>query len=70
MIVQVSRRRALEFADAVGLPERAAVLAIDRLAERSTAWFDRVDELPFDDRRLHDLRRFMVARHRLVTIGK
>ncbi|HWL43166.1 MAG TPA: HipA domain-containing protein [Ilumatobacter sp.] len=64
---QVSRRRALTFADDIGLPTGAARLALDRLLERTTPWTERLDELPFDDARIHKLRRVMLARIRLLS---
>lgn len=63
---QVSRKRLLAFAAEVGVRERAAVMALDELLDASEPWLDRLDQLPFDERRLHDLRRFMQARMRLL----
>ncbi|MFP5487362.1 MAG: type II toxin-antitoxin system HipA family toxin [Acidimicrobiia bacterium] len=63
---QVSRKRLLAFADAIGLRERAASMTIDATIDAVTPWIDRVDRLPFDDRRIHDLRRFMSSRLQLL----
>ena len=64
---QVSRSRFIRFAAAVGLPERAATLLLDDLLRRSLPFIDRLDELPFDQRRIHDLRRLLRSRHALLA---
>ncbi len=38
----------------------------DDLVRRATPWLDRLDELPFDQKRIHDLRSFMRGRLRLL----
>lgn len=63
---QVSRKRLLAFAAAIDLPERAAEMALDELLDALLPWLDRLDELPFDDRRVHDLHRFLTARRNLL----
>ena len=63
---QVSRRALVAFAVDRGLPESAALLSIDDLVRRATPWLERLDELPFDPKRIHDLRSFMRARLRLL----
>ena len=63
---QVSRRRLLAFADGIGVRERAATMALDELLDASAPWLVRLDELPFDERRLHDLGRLMETRMRLL----
>ena len=42
---------------AVGVRERAVVAMLDELVERSDVWIERLQELPFDGRRIHDLAR-------------
>ena len=64
---QVSRSRFIRFAAAVGLPERATTLLLDDLLRRSLPFIDRLDELPFDQGRIHDLRRLLRSRHALLA---
>jgi serine/threonine-protein kinase HipA len=64
---QVSRKRLFRLASAVGVPERATVLLLDDLLRRALPYIDRLDELPFDQRRVHDLRRLMRSRHSLLA---
>ncbi len=45
----------LAFADSCGLRERPARRTITEIADHSDAWIDRLGELPFDTRRIHDL---------------
>jgi serine/threonine-protein kinase HipA len=63
---QVSRKRLVAFAVQAGLPERAAILTIDDVLDRVEPWVGRLDELPFDGRRIADLRRLMTSRIRLL----
>lgn len=63
---QVSRRRLLAAARTLGLPERAALLTLDDLLDRLESVPDQLDRLPFDDRRIADLRRLMRSRLRLL----
>ena len=63
---QISRRALVAVAVDRGLPEPAAQLSIDDLVRRATPWLDRLDELPFDQKRIHDLRNFMRGRLRLL----
>lgn len=63
---QVSRRRLIAFAAAVGLRERAAVLALDEMLDATEPWLDRLSELPFDPRRLDRLHHFLSSRRRLL----
>jgi serine/threonine-protein kinase HipA len=64
---QVSRSRFIRFSAAAGLPERAATLLLDDLLRRALPFLDRLDELPFDQRRIHDLRRLLRSRHQLLA---
>lgn len=59
---QVPRKRLIAFGESVGLPTRAVTLTLDDLLERARPWADRLDQLPFDDRRIADLRRLMTVR--------
>jgi serine/threonine-protein kinase HipA len=63
---QVSRRRLLESALAMGLPERAATITLDDLLSRLRPVPEQLEQLPFDDRRIADLRRLMRARMQLL----
>lgn len=63
---QVSRRRLLELASEIGLPIAAAEQALDDLIRRVEPWTHRLDELPFDPRRIADLRRLMRNRTNLL----
>lgn len=58
----LTRERMLHFADTIGLSRRAAVRTLDHLCASSDGWLGRLDQLPFDERRKHDLHRFL--RHR------
>lgn len=64
---QVSRARFVRLAAAVGVPERAAVRLLDDLLRRALPFIGRLDELPFDQRRVHDLRRLLRSRHALLS---
>lgn len=61
---QVSRRRLLDAAAAMGLPARAATLSVDDLLDRLEPVVVELDRLPFDERRASDLRRLIRARLR------
>lgn len=64
----IGRADLLALAAAIGLRARAGERAIDELLERCESWFQRLDELPFDARRIHDLRRAIAyRRQRLAT---
>ena len=64
---QVSRRRFLWLSRTVGLNERAAVAMLDELLANTEPWIDRLHELPFDQRRIRDLRRLMIQRRKLLA---
>lgn len=53
----VGRSGFLAMAAQIGLSSRAAQKAIDTVVERMDLWLPRLDELPFDERRVHKLRR-------------
>jgi serine/threonine-protein kinase HipA len=63
---QVSRSRLVRSGMVMGLPERAIRLTIDDLVDRLEPWIDRLDALPFDERRIADTRRLMRSRVRLL----
>ena len=48
------------------MPERAALLTLDDLLDRLEPVSEQLDRLPFDDRRIADLRRLMRSRLRLL----
>jgi hypothetical protein len=50
----------------MGLPERAATLTLDDLLSRLRPVPEQLEQLPFDDRRIADLRRLMRARMQLL----
>jgi serine/threonine-protein kinase HipA len=45
-----------------GLPARAVTRVVDELCAAVDGWIDRLDELPFDERRVHRLRRAVLYR--------
>jgi serine/threonine-protein kinase HipA len=55
----ITRARMLDFAGRVGLSQRAAVRVIDEITTAADHWLERLADLPFDDRRLHELERFL-----------
>lgn len=65
---QVSRRRLRALAVDIDLPVAAADQVIDDLTRRVEPWAERLDELPFDDRRISDLRRLMRNRLELLRV--
>jgi serine/threonine-protein kinase HipA len=62
----LTRTRMLSFAHDIGLPQRAATRVLDDLTSCADIWLDRLDELPFDSRRIHDLRKFLRYRQREI----
>ena len=52
----------------VGLPRRATEKALDALVDRCGTWLGDLDELPFDSRRVHKLRR--AAEYRRARLGR
>ena len=64
---QVSRRRFLALSQTVGLNDRAAAGMLDELLANAEPWIDRLHELPFDQRRIRDLRRLMIQRRTLLV---
>lgn len=64
----IGRRGWLALADRIGLRERAARAVLDHLTDHADWWIDRLDELPFDEGRIRDLRR--LARHRRDELSR
>lgn len=60
----IGRSDYLALASASGVRERAAARVIDELLAALPSWLDRLDELPFDERRVHKLRRAIEYRAR------
>ena len=60
----VSGRQFVTLGAQLGLPERASRRVIAELVERSPAWRDRLDELPFGLDKVHTLRRVVAYRAR------
>lgn len=60
----LTRARMLSFADRIRLSRRAASRVLNDLTASADDWLDRLGELPFDSRRIHDLERFLRYRQR------
>ena len=60
----LTRARMLSFADTIGLSQRAAIRCLDDLTSAADVWLERLGELPFDERRIHALGRFLRYRQR------
>jgi serine/threonine-protein kinase HipA len=54
---RIGRNDFLALAETVGLRPKPLLRAIDELVERSDLWIARLDTLPFDGQRIHDLRK-------------
>lgn len=52
----LDRAEFLALGGVCGVPPRAVALVLDRLLLAMPNWLDRLDELPFDRRRVHELR--------------
>lgn len=55
----LTRARMLSFADTIGLSQRAAIRTLDDLTSAADEWLERLLALPFDERRIHELGRFL-----------
>ena len=65
----IGRADLLALGAAVALPARAVERSIDQLLDRSDGWLDRLNELPFDERRISRLRASVrYRRDRLAVI--
>lgn len=58
----ITRRDFLELGTACRVPEKATRTLLDRLLKAAPGWLERLDQLPFDKRKLHRLRRACVYR--------
>ncbi len=66
---QVSHRRAAALGASVGLPPVAVASAIEEMTTKCLPWADRLDELPFDQRRRRQLATLIRRRCALLTTG-
>ncbi|HUG86654.1 MAG TPA: HipA domain-containing protein, partial [Euzebya sp.] len=58
----ITRTTILQLAEAVGLRSRAAASTIDTLIDAVDGWLPGLESLPFDERRIHRLRRVIIDR--------
>jgi serine/threonine-protein kinase HipA len=58
----IRRSDFIALGEVCGVPSKATVRILDGLVAALPRWLDRLEELPFDDRRLHELRQ--ACRHR------
>ncbi|CAN5416860.1 hypothetical protein BH23ACT9_BH23ACT9_20100 [soil metagenome] len=66
----ITRATMLDLAEAIGLRPRAARSAIDTLVDAVDDWLPELETLPFDQRRIHRLRRVILDRRaRLANSG-
>jgi len=63
----IGRADFLALGAATGVRERAVVRVIDGLLEAVPSWIHRLDELPFDERRIHKLRKAIEYRVRRLA---
>lgn len=63
----IDRETFLEFGEAVGLQRRATGKVLDALADRCALWLGDLDEIPFDRRRIHKLRRAIEYRRARIA---
>ncbi len=54
---RIGRADFLHLAGLIGLREKPAHRAIDDIIDKSALWMETLDQLPFDQRRVHDLRK-------------
>lgn len=64
---QVSRKRAATLGASLGLPPAAVNLMIDEMTTRCLPWADRVEDLPFDERRRRDMSALIRRRCKLLS---
>lgn len=62
----IGRADFLALGAATGIRERAASAVIDQIVHAAPAWLARLDELPFDERRIHKLQRAIEYRLRRI----
>jgi len=66
----IGRADFLALGTRVGLSARAVVRVLDQVADTAPRWMERLDELPFDTRKVHKLRRAITFRRdRLGSTG-
>ncbi len=58
----IDRSDLLALGSMLGLPSRATARVLDELADAAPLWLARLDELPFDARKVHKLRRAVTFR--------
>lgn len=58
----IGRQDFLALGSHLGLPDKATARVLDELLDAAPAWVGRLDELPFDQRRIHKLRRAVESR--------
>ena len=58
----LGRKDFLALGDAVGLPPKAVTRVLDALLAAMPAWHARLGELPFDQRRVHELAKALAYR--------
>lgn len=67
----IGRADFLTLGAGLGLPPRATVRVLDQLVDAAPLWLPRLDELPFDGRKVHKLRRAIAFRRdRLGVSGR
>lgn len=63
----IGRKDFIALGGLVGVPERAVHKALDELVERAELWLPRLEELPFDEGRLHKLERAIAYRRKRLA---
>ncbi|MCK5941401.1 MAG: HipA domain-containing protein [Planctomycetes bacterium] len=63
----IGRADFLALGERCGVPAKAVARVLDEVVAAAPAWIDRLDELPFDARRIHRLRR--ACRHRVERLA-
>lgn len=65
----IGRRDFLTCGEQCGVPPKATARVLDELLDRMPLWLDRLDELPFDSRRIHELRQACLYRAGRLQAG-
>lgn len=63
----ITRASFLQLGAGLGVPERATAKMLDPLCDAVDGWIDDLPTLPFDERRLHKLRRVVLDRRAQLT---
>jgi len=66
----IGRADFLALGGRLALPERAVARVLDELAERAPRWAERLDALPFNARKLHELSRAIAFRRDRLTVSR